>query len=76
MECPKCNKAGSWAEEQYSFGIYAGRMCDACAYESYRDHCGLVKLPNGEYAEAEQGDVTTLDEFQAGGWDAINGEDY
>jgi len=37
--------------EQYSYGIYAGRMCDACAYEKYRDHCGLTKLKDGTYTQ-------------------------
>lgn len=38
--CRRCLEAGkvSWADEQYSFGIYAGRWCDTCWPKSgYRD---------------------------------------
>lgn len=34
----KCCKCEADATERYSFGIYAGRYCDACWLESgYRD---------------------------------------
>ncbi len=37
--------------EQYSFGIYAGKMCDECAYEKYADHCGLGLEGQGDQNE-------------------------
>lgn len=65
LDCDDCTRCGEpGAEPRYSFGIYAGRLCAECC-KSYRDHCGL---------DQAQGDPTTLDEFEAGGWDAIEGE--
>ena len=65
--CRRCGEVRRDVEERYSFGIYAGRFCVPCC-SSYSDNCGLTA--------AGQGDPTTLHEFEAGGWDAINGEDF
>ena len=51
--CPKCEKVDPDVCERYSFGVYAGRMCEDCAYNGYRDHCGL---------EGAQGSQADLDE--------------
>ena len=72
--CTRCGKQKNDVERQYSFGIYAGLMCGECAYDAYRDHCGLVKQGNQYVEGGEQGDVTTLAEFELGGYDAIYGE--
>lgn len=43
--CPKCERPDTDAnpiDEQYSFGVYAGVMCRACAIASYRDGCGHI----------------------------------
>ena len=55
--CGHCHRAVP-VSEQYSFGAYAGRMCDDCAYTKYSDHCGL--------RGAEQGNPAELDGFDQG----------
>ena len=53
-ECRYCNKQKPRAkQERYSFSVYAGKMCDDCAYRKYRDHCGL---------DGSQGDPQDLEE--------------
>ena len=74
--CTRCGEPKEDVERQFSFGIYAGLMCRQCAYDAYRDHCGYVKDAQGNIIEAgQQGDVTTLAEFEAGGYEAIYGEE-
>ena len=77
--CSKCSRCGEEKDDvdrRFSYGFYAGMYCDKCAYEAYADHCGLVKKADGTYAEeGEQGAVEELAEFEAGGYDAIEGED-
>lgn len=74
--CTHCGKDKPDVDRRYSFGIYAGLMCGRCAYDTYRDHCGLREVSPGRFVEdGGQGDVTTLHEFEAGGWDAIYGEE-
>lgn len=65
--CGRCGETSNDVEERYySYGYYAGRFCRPCAIAAYSDACGL--RPEG------QGDPTTLHEYEAGGWDAIDGE--
>ena len=52
--CPKCEELSETIEEQYSFGIYAGIMCQKCAIRGFRDQCG--------YGPDGQGDPADLDE--------------
>jgi hypothetical protein len=53
-ECGYCHEQKPNAkQERYSYSVYAGKMCDECAYSRYRDHCGL---------EGEQGNPADLDE--------------
>ena len=35
----ECNNPD--AASRYSFGAYAGFLCEKCAIDGYRDHCGL-----------------------------------
>ena len=49
--CSKCGTENSDIEERYSFGIYAGNLCTACAMK-YRDHCGIDQ-PQGTRQELE-----------------------
>lgn len=65
--CTKCGetKPGK-VDNRYSFGIYAGRLCEKCC-RSFRDHCGI---------DQPQGDVRSLHEFEAGGWEAIEGDQW
>ncbi len=39
--CPKCERKRDDIDERYSFGYYAGVMCEACARHGFRDGCGL-----------------------------------
>jgi hypothetical protein len=39
-ECPSCQKMSKSVEEQFSYGIYAGKMCRTCAITKFRDGCG------------------------------------
>lgn len=64
--CTSCGKERPDVEERYSFGFYAGRLCVPCC-RKYKDQCGL---------DQGQGDVRDLHEFEAGGWDAVDGERF
>jgi len=66
ITCTGCGQERDDVEQRYSFGYYAGRMCEECAYTKYRDHCGLG---------GRMGDPTELDEFEYGGYPAIEGEE-
>lgn len=51
-ECAYCNEQKPHArQERYSAGVYAGRMCDDCAYSRYRDHCGTPQLTQADLDE-------------------------
>ena len=63
IPCNRCGEQKPDVEERNSYGIYAGRMCAECAYDSYRDHCGLVKNPDGTYSEGSQGDKRELEDM-------------
>ena len=39
--CGRCQKVKPDVEQRYSYGFYAGRYCEECAYGAYNDHCGL-----------------------------------
>lgn len=38
--CPRCEQKSTTIDEQYSFGDYAGVMCQKCAISGYVDQCG------------------------------------
>jgi hypothetical protein len=42
-ECPSCKKLSSTVEEQFSYVIYAGKMCRMCATSKFNDTCGHGK---------------------------------
>jgi hypothetical protein len=50
-ECTRCGEEKDDVNRRYSFGVYAGNLCDKCAYESYSDHCGLFLKSDGTYSE-------------------------
>jgi hypothetical protein len=52
--CPLCKKNRNDVEPRYSFGAYAGQMCEPCAVSTYRDGCGLLT--------GQQGNPQSLDE--------------
>ena len=53
----RCSRCGSEknVQERCSFGIYAGRLCEKCAYK-YRDHCGIDQEQGNPYSLHEQVD--------------------
>ena len=51
--CPKCKESGQEVCERYSFGVYAGKMCETCAVRGYRDRCGIGR-PQGTQAEIDE----------------------
>lgn len=62
--CFKCGEKKDTVEEQYSFGVYAGRMCRECAINGYRDHCGLLDGEQGDYRILEaEGEVYWEDDY-------------
>jgi hypothetical protein len=38
--CTSCGEERDDVERRYSFGFYAGRLCEDCCLH-YRDHCGI-----------------------------------
>ncbi len=65
MICTCCGEERDDVDRRFSFGCYAGRLCDDCCM-TYRDHCGL---------DQRQGRVDDLYEFEYGGYAAIEGEE-
>lgn len=64
MICTSCCEERDDVDLRYSFGFYAGRLCEECCMK-YRDNCGL---------DQDQGIVEELAEFEYGGYYAIDGE--
>lgn len=52
--CTKCKQPDDTVAIQYSYGVFAGVMCDACARSGYRDQCGLRPEGQGTKAEYEE----------------------
>lgn len=50
--CPKCQQKREDIDERYSFGYYAGVMCEPCARHGFRDQCGLG-MPMGDPQELD-----------------------
>jgi len=51
--CTRCGYEDSTVEERWSFGVYAGRLCDGCA-RTYRDHCGLDGYGQGDPRDLDE----------------------
>jgi hypothetical protein len=61
--CCGAEESKTVVDRRFSFGVYAGRLCDQCAYKKYIDHCGLAMDKNGRiYEGGEQGNPGMLDE--------------
>lgn len=52
--CPKCERRTTTIEEQYSYGVYAGVMCRACAIDGFRDQCGHGPSGQGNPADLDE----------------------
>ena len=52
--CRSCQYLDDSVTGRYSFGIYAGILCDDCAKSKYRDQCGLGEDGQGSQAELEE----------------------
>ena len=50
--CRECREQDDTVTERYSFGVYAGRLCESCC-STYRDNCGLDR-PQGDYADLDE----------------------
>ena len=51
--CPSCDERKADIDEQYSFGVYAGVMCTACACRKFSDQCGHG-MPQGNPADLDE----------------------
>ena len=59
----------AWAEERYSFGIYAGRWCDGCWPQSgFRD----ATDPNAEFSELDAGECLEPEPDFGGAFDGFS----
>jgi hypothetical protein len=52
VECPSCHRMSTTVEEQFSYGIYAGKMCRMCATSKFNDTCGHEQ-PMGNVRELD-----------------------
>jgi len=52
--CFRCGEEKDSVEGQYSYGVYAGKMCRECAISGYRDACGLLDGEQGSPSELEE----------------------
>jgi len=50
--CTSC-ETDQDVEPQYSFGIYAGRLCPKCCLK-YRDHCGIDQEQGDAYNDLDE----------------------
>ena len=62
--CHSCadedHMTGVWAEERYSFGIYAGKYCDTCwAQSGYRD----ATDPTATFDPADAGEALEPEDY-------------
>ena len=59
-ECEANNKPYAWADQQFSFGVYAGIYCEACWKKSgYRD----ATDPEAEWSPEDCGEVMYEDQY-------------
>ena len=57
-QCEAAGKPYRWADEQFSFGCYAGRYCSECWPKSgYRD----ATNPDAEFSELDAGERIDAD---------------
>lgn len=52
FRCRNCRVWDYGVTERYSFGVYAGKLCESCC-SMYRDNCGLDQ-PQGNYADLDE----------------------
>jgi hypothetical protein len=51
--CRKCGEVKATVDRRYSFGIFAGRMCNECAM-TYKDHCGIDMPEGNPYTDSDE----------------------
>ena len=61
--CFKCGEDKDTVEEQYSYGVYAGKMCRECAISGFRDNCGLLDGEQGSPSELMEMGETYWEEY-------------
>ena len=52
--CPSCETPQPGIAEQYSYGVYAGVMCEACAIRRFNDACGHRPEGQGDWRELDE----------------------
>ena len=52
--CDKCHQKAPTVDQQYSFGVYAGILCESCARRGYVDQCGFRPEGQGTRNEYEE----------------------
>jgi hypothetical protein len=52
--CGSCHKKDKTVDIQYSYGVYAGVLCEPCARRIYRDRCGFRSEGQGTRTEYEE----------------------
>ena len=70
-EINRCSCGRGDRRVQYSYGTYAGKMCDHCAYENYKDGCGHTI----DYLNEKGGKQGDQNELRMMG-ETIEAEDY
>ena len=51
--CERCDGRDT-VDRRYSYGVYAGVLCELCAKSCYRDQCGLRPEGQGTGADYEE----------------------
>jgi hypothetical protein len=72
--CDSCHEQHATVDAQYSYGVYAGVLCEPCARQNYRDHCGF--RPEGQGTRAEYEAMEGPGSYDGDGWEPEFGEDY
>ena len=52
--CGSCHKKDKTVAIQYSYGVYAGVLCESCARDNYQDQCGFRPEGQGTRTEYEE----------------------
>lgn len=52
--CPSCETQQPDIDTQYSYGVYAGVMCKACAIRRFNDACGHRPEGQGDWRELDE----------------------
>jgi hypothetical protein len=71
--CDSCKQTHATVDIQYSYGVYAGVLCEPCARQNYRDHCGF--RPEGQGTRADYEEMEGPGSYDGDGWEPDFEED-